>query len=823
MRRLRRLGLVLLAIVGVMLLIVALIGMVVSRRPFPKTTGVLRITGLQQEVMVHRDAAGVPHLYAQNLDDLFLAQGYTHAQDRFWQMEWWRHIAMGRISEIAGDATLETDRFIRNLGWNRIAQTTADYYRTQEPDIWAILEAYSAGVNAYIEDNREQLSLNVTILGLVNEPWEIEPWQPEHTLGWATVMAWDLRGFGDMTDQQDLARMRESLGAEMMAELYPGYPPNRPIIAPTDRLQQNESAALWPAVSINWDAFERHQIGHIPPNGFALGGRVGDLGSNNWVIGGQHTASGRPLLANDPHLGVQMPSIWYLNGLHAPDLDVVGFTFAGVPGVVVGHNSHIAWGVTNLGADSQDLYLETLNPDNPNQYRFQDSWRDMTIIEEVIQVNGGAPVTLTVRQTVHGPLLNNVNAELTDAISVRWTAFEPTRLFKALVLLNQAQNYDQFREALRYWDTAPQNIVYADVEGNIAYQATGRYPIRDGWDGLAIVPGDGAFEWQGWIPYEEMPALVNPPEGYIVTANNAVVDANFPYFLSRYWDDGDRAQRIHALIQAAIASGQPLTTETMAAIQLDSYEMLVETYQPLLQGLSSPDAQVQAALERLRGWDGQLRRESVPGAIFELFFKFLVENSLADELGERAEDYLFFGDYQRILFHRLAGEPGAVWWDDVATEASETQADMLLRSVEDAVAWFQDNVGQDMNDWTWGAIHQVTFTSAPLGQSGVGPIESLVNRGPVPVDGGSSVVNANGWSWDEPATVTWHPSLRLIVDLADFDASLGIHPTGQSGHPFHRHYDDLITRWANGDYLPLLFNATAIEAAADRTLNLRPK
>lgn len=823
MNRAARIGLIVLSILGFILL-AAVIAMVITvRRPFPKVNGTLRVAGLQAEVVVRRDALGVPQIYAANEHDLYFAQGYTHAQDRFWQMEWWRHIATGRISEIAGESTVETDMFIRNLGWNRIATQTADYYRAQEPELWAILQAYSDGVNAYIEENRDKLSLNYTILGLVREPWDVEPWQPEHTIGWATVMAWDLRGYGSMTDEQEWAKMRAALGGEMVQKLYPPYPADRPIIAPSSALKNSAAPLDVPALSVNWPGFESQMIGQIPVDGFAFGRPNGDLGSNNWVVSGQHTTTGQPLLANDPHLGVQMPSIWYTVGLHAPGLNVVGFGFAGVPGIVIGHNDRIAWGVTNFGGDSQDLYLEEINPANPQQYMLNGQWQDMQTVEEVIKVNGGQPVTLTVRLTQHGPLLNNLDPEMEDAISVRWTAFEPSRLFKSLALLNRAQNYDEFHEALRYWDTAAQNVVYADVDGNIAYQATGRYPIREGWDGVAIVPGSGKYEWQGWIPYDQMPSLFNPPAGYIVTANNAVVDKEFPYILSVYWTDGDRAQRITQLLEAALENGGKVSADTMAAIQFDSYELLYDDYRPLFDGLSSSDAQVQAALERLRGWDGQTHRDSVPAALFQLFIKYLAQNTLSDELGAMADTYLNLSSEQRVLLHSLAADQANPWWDNTTTEPAESQTDIVLKSVNDSVAWLQDNVSQEMNDWTWGEIHTVTFASQPLGESGIGPIEALVNRGPVAVDGGSGIVNANGWSWDDPAHVTWHPSLRMIVDLSDFDASLGIHATGQSGHPFNSHYNDMTPLWADGDYGPLLFGQTAVEEAATRTLTLKPQ
>lgn len=816
-----RITLIIVGILAVLLIAVAAVVFVTMRRPLPQTAGTLTIPGLQDEVTVYRDEFGVPHIYANNEHDLFMAQGFVHAQDRFWQMEFWRHISQGRLSEIVGEPTLSSDKFIRTMGWNRLAQNTVDYYEREEPDYLTVLDAYSAGVNAYIDANREQISINQTILGLVNEPWEIEPWLPVHTVGWGVVMADDLSG--NWSSELRRAELIKELGASTVASLLPFYPyENRPVMVPTDAMPDLDAAESPSAAGpvIDWRRVNTTVVGGKPDLGFL--GAPPFAGSNNWVVSGEHTASGLPLLANDPHLGIQMPSIWYEVGLHAPGYSVVGFSFAGVPGVIIGHNEHIAWGVTNVGPDVQDLYIEKINPSNPNQYEFMGEWRDMEIIEEVIKVNGGEDVVLEVRLTHHGPIINEVSssaAESGDLLSMRWTAHEPSRVLQSVLLLNQAQNYDDFREALRYWDVPSQNFVYADVEGNIAYQAPGLIPIRSSGDGLTPVPGwTGEHEWEGWIPYEDLPHLFNPDSGYIVTANHAVVDEDYPYLINLYWADGDRGQRITDMIEEVIARGEGLTAVDMGRIQFDSHSMLAASYVPLLANLSSDDAQVQAALERLRGWDMQLRRDSVPAALFEIFYMHLAHNMLADEVGAENVDRV----HSRVFMHDMAGQPNARWWDDTSTPAAETRDDIILRALADTVAWFEENVGGDMNGWTWGSIHTATFVSNPLGESGIGPIESLVNRGPIPVDGGSSIVNANSYSWSNPARVTGHVSMRMIVDMSDFDAMQTVIPTGQSGHPNSRHYDDQMALWQNGEFHTMWFSREAVETAAVDTLVLRP-
>lgn len=826
MNRIARIGLI---VVGVLLVIIIAAGILLTvmvRRPFPDTDGELILSGLQDQVEIYRDEYGVPHIYAQNEADLFFAQGYVHAQDRFWQMEFWRHVGQGRLSEIVGEATLDSDKFIRTMGWNRMAADTVAYYQSEEPDYYAVLEAYSAGVNAYIDEHRNELSVSQTILGLVNDKWEIEPWLPLHTVAWGVVMSDDLGG--NWSSELTRARMIRELGEATVANLLPTYPyNNRPVIAPTtDQVNElPEAAALRQIMAqVDWDDVNLDVINGRPETGFALGARP-FAGSNNWVIGGEHTDTGRPLLANDPHLSIQMPSIWYEVGLHAPGYDVRGLSFAGVPGVIIGHNDKIAWGLTNVGPDVQDLFIEKINPSNPNQYEFMDEWQDMEIVPEVIKVNGGDDVTINVRITRHGPIINEIPSVArrlegqNDVLALRWTAQEPSRVLQSVILLNQAQNYEDYREALRFWDGPSQNVVYADVEGNIAYQMPGLVPIRKNGDGLVPVPGwTGEYEWEGWLPYEELPALLNPERGYIVTANHAVVDEDYPYFINTYWADGDRGQRIINMIEGELNGDGQVSAADIARIQFDSKSLVAESYIPLFANLSSSDAQVQAAIERLRGWDRQLRRDSVPAALFEIFRMNLAYALLADEVGE--DNVSTFGG--NVLLHQLADDPQAIYWDDVTTTAVETREDILLQALTDTIAWFEENVGGDMNDWTWGSIHTATFVSAPLGQSGIGPVESLVNRGPFPADGGPSIVNANSWSWSNPAAVTGHPSMRMIVDMSDLEASQIVIPTGQSGHPSQKHYDDQIKLWLNGEYHPMRFGREAVEAAVSDVLILQP-
>ncbi len=598
-------------------------GYATVRRAWPKIDGRVQAPGLQAPVTVIRDNWGIPHIYASNSHDLFFAQGYVHAQDRFWQMEFWRRIGSGRLAEILGEEALDRDRFIRTVGWHR---TAAQELAQLDPEVRAVLEAYAEGVNAYISSHRGRLGLEFTLLGLTGVKFEPEPWTPLNSLTWAKVMAWDLGG--NRTDEILRAHIAARLGMDAVDVLVPPYPEDHPVIVPHPL-----TGATLEAVP---DAFfEAHFLGEGE-----------EVGSNNWVVAGSRTETGMPLLANDPHLGIQMPSIWYEVGLHCepvgPDcpFNVVGVSFASTPGVIIGHNDHIAWGVTNLGPDVQDLFIERVNPQNPNQYEYQGEWVDMEIVREEIRVAGREePEVLFVRITRHGPIINDVVGGTEEdwsfgwqPLAFSWTALQPGTLMKSVLLLDQATNWEEFREALSYWDVPSQNFVYADVEGNIGYQAPGRIPIRAAGDGSMPVPGwTGEYEWVGYIPFDELPRAFNPPEGYIVTANNAVVGPDYPYFISKDWAPGYRARRIVELIEA----DPSLSREDLQVIQGDSSPVWAQEVLPYLRSLSTDDPRLAQALDLLRAWDGRAVRDSAGAALFEAFRVHLIDETFGDELGDQ--------------------------------------------------------------------------------------------------------------------------------------------------------------------------------------------
>jgi penicillin amidase len=806
----RRPFLVTLLIIVILILAALGGGYIVARRSFPQTQGSLRLPGLDAAVQVYRDPMGVPHIYASSLHDLLMAQGFVHAQDRFWQMEFSRRIGSGRLAEILGASALDSDLFIRTLGWHRTAALELEQMSAEE---LAALQAYADGVNAYINSRTPaRLGLEFAILGLTGVHFEPEPWTPLNTLTWAKVMAWNLSG--NYRAELLRAQIAAQVGPSAVSVLVPPYSADYPVIVPH------------PLTSSTLDS--------IPEAAFSAArvfGSGSDLGSNNWVIAGSRTETGMPLLANDPHLGIQMPSVWYEIGLHCDPvgtdcpMDVVGSSFPGCPGVIIGHNEQIAWGMTNLGPDVQDLFIERINPENPNQYEYQGQWLDMEIVREEIQVAGqDEPVVVNARITRHGPIINDVIGGTEEQwsygwqpLALSWTALQPGTLMRSVLMLDQASNWDEFREALRYWDVPSQNFVYADVEGNIGYQSPGRIPIRAQGDGTMPVPGwTGDYDWIETIPFDALPRAFNPPEGYIVTANNAVVGPDFPYFLSTDWDPGYRARRIVALIEA----DPSLSIADIQAIQGDSTPVWAQDILPYILGVPTPDARLGEAQALLRAWDGRAVRDSAGAALFESFRLHLVRATFADELGE----HLLSRGFSNLMvaLENLLPNPASRWFDNIDTPEVEDRDAILLQALGQAVEELTGTLGSDMGRWRWGDLHTATFENQSLGQSGILPIEAIFNRGPVEVDGTMASVNNTAYDPNDPYAVVTLPSYRQIIDLADFSRSVSMHTTGQSGHPFAPHYGDMIDLWRNIQYHPMLWDQAQIEASADAHLTLMP-
>ncbi len=842
-KKLARVLITIVSVIVVLAIVLVAAGVVVVRRSFPTTNGEIKITGLDGPVDVYRDSFGIPNIYAQTPHDLFFAQGYVTAQDRFWQMDFWRHIGSGRLSEMFGSSEVETDTFLRTMGWARIAQQELD---AMDPDEAALMQAYADGVNAYLADHKgSALSLEYAVLKLLNSGYSPEPWQPLHTLTWGKAMAWNL-GESRMNSEIEHAVLMKSFSPEQVAELFPPYPADHPYIVnhlPLGTIPDSSTTEVTGSQILTQlsPAFQDLSA-TMAKIDTVLGPSGRGIGSNNWVISGSRTATGMPFLADDMHLAEQMPSIWYEVGLHcrtvgdACPYNVAGYSFAGVPGVIVGHNDNIAWGFTNVGPDVLDLYIEKINPDNPNQYEVNGKWVDMTLVKETINVAGGQPVDITVRYTRHGPVIWDTpeeNQKVKDqwgielparfAISMRWTALEPANIFKAVFGYDRAKNWVEFREAASHFAVPSQNTVYADIEGNIAYQTPGNIPIRQpNHSGEYPVPGwTDEYEWQGYIPFDQLPYSYNPPEGYLVSANNYVVGADYPYNLTAE-DYGFRAARIVQMIENAPG---PIDAAYIQSMHGDDYNASAELMVPLLMKLDLQDTHLVEVRNVLSSWDYQNRMDLAAPALYNVFWRALLARTFHDDL---PKDYWpDGGDAWFEIMRNLTRNPNSAWWDDRATSTVETMDDILAQAFTEAVTEVEQLLGKDSSRWAWGDLHTVTFHNQSLGVSGVGPIEAIFNRGQYKTAGGNSIVNATSWNAAEPDDtkayqVLWLPSERLIVDMSDLTATLSTNTTGESGHAYHANYANQIDMWRNIQYHPMLWTQQQVEEATKGHLVLTP-
>ena len=824
----------------VVVLALGVFGFWTVRRSFPKVQGQIEVQGLNDTVVVIRDDWGVAHIYASNTDDLFFAQGYTHAQERFWQMDFQRHIGAARLSEMFGESQLETDRFLRSLGLVELARYE---YENGSNELTGTLEAYAAGVNAYLADRSgAEISLEYAILPLINSGYEIEPWSPVDTLTWAKMMSWELSG--NMDDEITRTVLSTTLPMEQIQKLWPPYPDDHPVIVESN--QKNVQAQT--TIQLPNAAVEAvRSVGKGAELVSALtGGGFEGVGSNNWAISGGMTESGMPILANDTHLGIQMPSVWFQNGLHCVgsepecDWDVVGFSFVGAPSVIIGHNDRIAWGVTTEAADTQDLFIERVNPDNPSQYEVDGEWVDFETRTEVIEVAGAEPEEFVVRSTRHGPVISATyidedqfdGATATEVpeeyvVSLAWQSLQPATLLDAVMALDQAEDYEDFLAATALWDVAAQNIVYADVEGNIAYQSTGEVPIRANGDGLYPVPGwTSEYEWVGLVAFEDMPRLLNPSQGYVVTANQMITRPGVPPVIAVDGAYGFRANRIEDMV----VSRTDHDLEYSQQMQMDEFDGGAFGIVPALLAVDTAGnqsvAEMQALLETwASGADPfQANWDSSEAAAYQGVWRHLLINTFHDELPEDLRPSRANGNSRWFeVVIQLLEEPEDPWWDDVTTDDVESRDDVLFQSMVDANAELTELLGDNPTGWRWGDLHIARFENQTLGQSGIGPVEWLFNRtAPRRVGGGGGIVNATGWGFDEGYELDWHPSQRMVVDFSDFSKSTYINTTGNSGHAFHRYYDNMIEAWTDGVQAPMYWTRDEVALNATSTLELVP-
>ncbi|WP_416897298.1 MAG: penicillin acylase family protein [Minwuia sp.] len=782
----------------VALLALAVVGLFVAgRMTLPTIDGTVALDGPAAEIRIVRDRFAIPHIYAASEDDALFALGYTHAQDRLWQMELQRRIGQGRLSEFAGPVTVQTDIFLRTLGLYRAAEATMTRLdaRTQTR-----LQRYADGVNAWLTNRDGLLPPEFLILGIEPEPWLAD------SIVWLKVMALNLSG--NYHAEALRAQVAALLGPERMRQIWPAYPKNAPVAL-------GDQAGLWQpggagGLLDGWPA---------PDPG---------TGSNNWVIDGRLSATGKPLLANDPHLGLQAPAVWYFAHLEWAEEAVIGGTLPGVPFVVLGRNRSVAWGFTNTDPDTQDLLLEQLNPENPSQYRTSEGWADFTTREEVIEVSGAEPQRMTVRESVNGPILTGAARSVSEmtpegyAVALRWHILDDDEMtVRAGLNTATVKTVREFQSVMRDYHNAQQNMVAADIDGNIGFVAAGRVPVRadrSDWQGMLPQPGwTPQSAINGYIPYEELPQVINPERGYVVTANNRIVGDGYAHFLTNEWAEPYRAQRITDLLTAR----QTHTIDSFRSMQADRVSLMAREFLPLMLQVTPDAAEQEAILADLRVWNGDMDPDRYEPTVFHAWYREFVRQVLVDQTGDLF-DQLWA---PRVGFFRnvLTGADGAdSWCDDTATDQTEDCAEILARALSLALADLEQRYGGDRTAWTWGTIHAAHSDHTPF--TNVDLLRDLFDIR-APVGGDSYTVNvAHGRMRDrrEPFATRSAASMRAIYDLDDPDRSIYVHSTGQSGNPLSQHYDDMVNRWRRVDYIPMSMRREDIEPGAIGTLILRP-
>ena len=803
MRRFRRI------VVAVIVVIALAVGGYVLwlRESLPTIEGTVVVAGIADAVEIIRDREGVPHIFAQTAEDAYFGLGYAHAQDRLWQMEMSRRIGAGRLSELVGAATLGVDKFMRVLSVYRYAERS---YASLDPQSQRILDAYAAGVNAYLETRSGPLPPEFAVFGLLRlvrgeGSVRPEPWRPADSLVWIKMMAWNLGGNWFAEIQR--ARMASRLPASRLAEFFPTYPDDAP--------------SGLAAMVASYRDVPLERIAALAPELWTEGN-----GSNNWVVAGTRTATGKPLLANDPHLGLTAPAIWYYAHLNAPGLNVIGATLPGVPTVVLGRNDHIAWGFTNTGTDVQDLFIERISESDPGSYDTPTGPRAFEVRTEVIEVSGEEPTTIEVRASRHGPIISDAFADAAEVapeghvMAFAWTALRDDDLtLQAGLRMATARNWNDFTIALRDFHAPQQNIVYADVYGNIGMYVPGLVPIRkDGNQVMGMMPVPGwlaTYDWDGFVPYDELPQIFNPPSGVIFTANHKIVEDDYPYFLTFEWESPYRARRIGELL----AARPKHSVESFKALQNDVVSVMARDFLPLLLAPEPASERAAQAHAMLASWDGAMAAEAPEPLIFAAWMRELTRLVYADELGPMFDDYWAL----RALFtyNVLTTQPH--WCESAATEGVETCEGLIAEALERALADLDERFGASPERWRWGEAHYALNSHRPFGRI---PIVRRLFDIRLPAPGGEYTVNRGGHRIKNdraPFADVHGPSLRAIYTLDDLERSLFVYSTGQSGNVLAANYDNLAERWRNGEYVPMITARGAIEQGQSGTLVLLPR
>ncbi|MCL4523702.1 MAG: penicillin acylase family protein [Acidobacteria bacterium] len=781
-----------------------LAGWWIAHSSLPQLDGDASLPELKQEVTVDRDRWGVPRIHAGSLEDLVTAQGYVVAQDRLWQMDLLRRAAAGELSEIFGGTAIEVDRDNRVLGLKAAAEKCV---AETDAETRGILQAYARGVNRYIEERRDRLPVEFRVL-----KYAPRPWTPADSLLVGAYMYKVLTNSWEWELKRE--RVMQKIGPELARELYVSDSPldhpivgnglatekfpaeKKPVTAPKQGRSSSSETSAWASATRALQQFEEETE-------FAFG-------SNNWVLSGEHTYSGKPLLANDTHLELDVPCIWYMAHLTAPGWNVKGFALPGVPLIIIGHNERIAWGFTNNGADVQDLYVETFNPENPREYKVNGKWVAAEIRKEVIRVKGGANLTLDVAVTRHGPV---VHREGTRGYALRWTATDPGGLAFGYPWIGQARNWEEFRAAMRRVTGPAQNAVYADVDGNIGYQVGARIPVRKNGHGEVPVPGDtDEYEWAGFIPFEELPTVFNPPGGIIATANARVIGPEYKHFLTENWMSPYRTDRLYALLDTK----QKFRPQDCITIQTDLYSlphrMLAEHLHKALEKHPPKDVRTRWLIDQFPKWNGRAAASAVEMSLLEFTRRIVRRKILEAKLGDQT---MYRWWRSEVFIQNVLRDRPAHWLPPEfanAASASDGYDELLIRSADEAVLELERlSESNKIKQWRWGRFMLLEILH-PLARGGF--FRRHLSIGPITQSGSSFSVKQSGRSLG--------PAMRFVADLANLDNSLMNITMGQSGQYLSRHYKDQFPEWYESRGINSTFSDATQEKTRIHRLRLRP-
>lgn len=788
MKIFRPVAIVFLTLIAVIITVILVVPPRLSRRALPDYQEQYSFSNLMDTVRVFRDSRGIPHIYARHEDDLYFLTGYVMAQERMWQMDLLRRVTLGRLSEIFGEDYIEVDLLLRSL---RYGEKSENILESGDPDAVKAMNSFSDGVNAYINKQDGKFPLEFTLLG-----YKPEPWEPEHSLNLIGYMAWDLKsGWSELI----LEKLRILLDSSRLAEVYPNPDisgiPVFSYMSDSLLLQDNRLTALRKLDELGLDVFD---------------------GSNNWAVAGNKSETGKPLLANDMHLGLNVPGIWLqIHQVVEGKLSVSGLALPGQPFVIVGHNDSIAWGMTNTYVDNLDYYEEKIHPDDSNLYLFNGEWRAFDIIEEKIAVKGGDTAIRSYRINHRGPVLSADRRIDKRVLTFRWVGSFPGDEPRSIYKINRAANWEDFKSAFSTFRSISQNIVYADVRGNIGLYSCGGVPVRDRSNRSAVLPGwTDQYEWKGFVPFDELPHKYNPESGYVASANNRTVGPDYPYHIGTWAANSYRIDRIWEMLRAK----EKLSVKDFQVMQLDQKselaELMIGALLPVLKTRTSGDELQDEALQLLENWVFEMHDSLPQPLILETWSYYFIQEVMEDELGkELFADYLDVYRLPRIALHNLLQNPESDWYDNVHTDEKESLADAAWSSFGLAIDHITAMQGNDASTWEWGKAHQLTLRH-PLASVDALNRAFRLNRGPYAVGGSYHTVSPFSFRWGRPDSVYHGSSHRNIYDLADWDQSLSILPTGTSGIPASENYCDQTSSYLQGRYYKDPFSESEVASAA---------